>query len=256
MDFDNFILGDARNLTQFLDDNTVDLSIVKPPYYRPGGKSNSHIEFIRTIIDQITKTTKIGGICCLIISDDMAENGMDMTETRALLEIRDDPKIGSKWIFPEKILWVKSSENVSKSLLPMEEVTVVSFDLTPFSTIWILVRTDDENDYKELDITSRINELKISEVKKQEMFDSMWFIPQKSETGYKDHLPKELILRLLMIFSRENDLVLDPFSGHGITSIACSTLNRHFVCIEKNSDYVDSAKKRFNEMDKPKMLKE
>ena len=79
-----------------------------------------------------------------------------MTETRALLEIQDDPKIGSKWIFSENILWVKNSENVTKSLLPMEDVTAVSFDLTPFSTIWIMVKSENDGDYVNLDISNRI----------------------------------------------------------------------------------------------------
>ena len=248
MTFDNFILDDAGNMDQFLDDNVVDLSIVKPPYYKPGDDPLTHIEFIRTIMEKITKATKVGGICCLIISDDITENGMDMTETRALLEVQDDPKIGSKWVFPEKILWVKSHRTIVKSLFPLDEGTAVSFDLTPFSTIWILVRIENEDNYEDLDISTRINKLNISEVKKQEMFDSMWFIPQKSETDYKDHIPKELILRLLMIFSKENDLVLDPFAGNGITAVACKTLFRRFICIDKNKNNISISKTRIKNL--------
>ena len=248
MNFDSFILDDARNMDQYLDDNTVDLSIIKPPYYRLGSDPHTHIKFIRTILEKITNTTKVGGICCLIISDDMTENGLDMTETRALLEIQDDPKIGSKWIFSENILWVKNSENVTKSLLPMEDVTAVSFDLTPFSTIWIMVKSENDGDYVDLDISNRITKLKISEAKKQEMFDSMWFIPQKSETGYKDYIPKELIIRLLMIFSQENDLNLDPFTGNGITAVACKTLSRHFICIDKNKNNISISKTRIKNL--------
>jgi site-specific DNA-methyltransferase (adenine-specific) len=248
LDFDTFILGDAEKMDQFLEECSINLSIVKPPYYKPEGDSSSHIKFIRTIIKKITKATKIGGVCCLIISEDMTKNGMDVTELQALFKVQDDPKIGSKWIFPEQIVWVKSPRKAVESFLPMEEATVVSFDLTPFSTIWIMVRTKNENDYKDLDISNRIIKLKISEAKKQEMFDSMWFIPQKSELGYKDHLPKELVLRLLMIFSKENDLVLDPFSGNGITAVACKILNRHFVCIEKSEKNILVSKKRIKNL--------
>jgi len=231
-------------MDQFLDDNSIDLSIVKPPYHKPEDDPHTYIQFFRSIMEKITKATKVGGICCLIISDDMTENGMEMTETRALLEVRDDPKIGSKWIFPEQILWAKSTRNVAESLFPMEDITAVSFDITPFSSIWIMVKSENDDDYEDLDISNRILELKISEAKKQEMFDSMWFIPQKSELNYKDQIPKELILRLLMIFSKENDLVLDPFSGNGITAISCATLNRHFVCIEKNKKNILTSQKR------------
>ena len=238
MNFDSFILDDARNMDQYLDDNTVDLSIIKPPYYRLGSDPHTHIKFIRTILEKITKTTKVGGICCLIISDDICKRFVDLSKY----------VIGSKWIFSENILWVKNSENVTKSLLPMEDVTAVSFDLTPFSTIWIMVKSENDGDYVDLDISNRITKLKISEAKKQEMFDSMWFIPQKSETGYKDYIPKELILRLLMIFSKENDLILDPFTGNGITAVACKTLSRHFICIDKNKNNISISKTRIKNL--------
>lgn len=235
-------------MDQFLEKNSINLSIVKPPYHRPEDDPQTHIQFIKTIMEKITNATKIGGICCLIISEDITKNGMDMTEIRALFEVQDDLKIGSKWFFPEKILWVKSPRKAVESLFPLENGTAVSFDLTPFSTIVVMVRTENENDDENLDISNRIMKLKISEVKKQEMFDSMWFIPQKSELGYHDHLPKELILRLLMIFSKENDLILDPFSGNGITAVACMTLNRHFVCIEKNERHIQISKKRIKNL--------
>lgn len=235
-------------MDQFLNDDILDLSIVKPPYHSPNTDSKSHVQFIKTIMEKITKLTKVGGICCLILSEDMTDKGMDITEMQALLEIQNDPQISSKWIFPEKIIWVKSSQKATESLFPIEEGTLVSFDLTPFSTIWILVRVQNENDSSNFDISNRINELKISEVKKQEMFDSMWFIPQKSETGYKDHIPKELILRLLMIFSKENNLVLDPFSGNGITAVACKTLSRHFICIDNNESNNSISKTRIKNL--------
>ncbi len=233
-------------MDQFLNDNSVDLSIVKPPYHKPEDDPGTHIQFIKSIMKKITKITKVGGICCLIISEDMTKDGMDITETRALLEIQDDPEIGSKWVFPENIIWSKSARDTAESLFHVENITAVSFDLTPFSTIWIMVKSENDKDYEELDISNRIQNLKISDTKKQEMFDSMWFIPKKSELNYNDQIPKELILRLVMIFSKENDLVLDPFSGNGITALACKTLNRNFICIDKKEDNILISKARMN----------
>ena len=76
------------------------------------------------------------------------------------------------------------------------------------------------------------------------MSDSVWYIQHSSEKGYKDHMPKELAIRLVLLFSRENNLVLDPFARHGITSIVAKTLQRHFLCIEKNMLKVEKARKR------------
>ena len=49
--------------------------------------------------------------------------------------------------------------------------------------------------------------------------------------------PINLISYLIQRSSRENDLILDCFSGSGTTAIACHNLNRRFICIEKDYDY-------------------
>lgn len=47
--------------------------------------------------------------------------------------------------------------------------------------------------------------------------------------------------------SRENDLVLDCFSGSGTTAIACHRLNRRFICIEKDKEYWEASVKRLED---------
>ena len=49
--------------------------------------------------------------------------------------------------------------------------------------------------------------------------------------------PTDLLEYLLRIYTQEGDVVLDPFMGSGSTGVACETLNREFIGIEKNPDY-------------------
>ena len=56
--------------------------------------------------------------------------------------------------------------------------------------------------------------------------------------------PLKLISYLVILGSRENDIVLDPFVGSGTTAISAKILNRNFIGIEINPDYVEIAKKR------------
>ena len=41
-----------------------------------------------------------------------------------------------------------------------------------------------------------------------------------------------------------NDLVFDPFCGSGTTGVVCKKLNRKFVGIDNNIEYLNIAKKR------------
>lgn len=49
---------------------------------------------------------------------------------------------------------------------------------------------------------------------------------------------------LIKLVSREGAVVLDPFMGSGSTGIACKNLNRNFIGIEREADYIEIAKKR------------
>jgi len=62
--------------------------------------------------------------------------------------------------------------------------------------------------------------------------------------------PTELIKIILNDYSKENDLVLDCFSGSGTTAIACSELKRNFICIEKDKGYYESSCQRLENYNK------
>lgn len=62
--------------------------------------------------------------------------------------------------------------------------------------------------------------------------------------------PLELINKLVINHSKENDLVLDCFMGSGTTGVSCSSLNRKFVGIELTEKYFKIAKKRIEKTKK------
>ena len=59
--------------------------------------------------------------------------------------------------------------------------------------------------------------------------------------------PARLIERLLALVSKENDLVLDPFSGSGSTAVACINSNRNYIGFEIDKEYYDLSIKRLKE---------
>jgi len=60
------------------------------------------------------------------------------------------------------------------------------------------------------------------------------YLPRKKKNSTK--LPDELIEKLLLYSSKENDLVLDPFMGNGTTAVACIKLNRAYLGFEINQN--------------------
>ena len=57
-------------------------------------------------------------------------------------------------------------------------------------------------------------------------------------------LPVELIDRIVNIYSKEEDKVLDPFMGSGSTGVACELLKRKFIGVELSNEYYEIAKNR------------
>jgi site-specific DNA-methyltransferase (adenine-specific) len=79
---------------------------------------------------------------------------------------------------------------------------------------------------------------------------SVWSIPspRNSEKEHGKHptqKPLELLKRIVLASTNENDIILDPFCGSGTTGLACRCLkNRLFIGIEIEKKYCNLAKAR------------
>ena len=54
----------------------------------------------------------------------------------------------------------------------------------------------------------------------------------------------EILKKIILASTDENDLILDPFNGSGTTGIVASRLNRKYIGIEKEKEYLDLTIKR------------
>lgn len=61
--------------------------------------------------------------------------------------------------------------------------------------------------------------------------------------------PVALFEYLIKTYTNEGDIVLDNCAGSGTTGVACKNLNRNFILIEKEPEYVDIIKKRLGALD-------
>lgn len=67
------------------------------------------------------------------------------------------------------------------------------------------------------------------------------------DEGFINHptpKPKTFIKEILTMFSKEGDIILDPFIGSGSTAVACKQIKRNFIGFEINQNYHRLAQKR------------
>ena len=57
------------------------------------------------------------------------------------------------------------------------------------------------------------------------------------KTIHPTQKPLALMERCVKIWSNPDDLIIDPFAGSGSTGIACKTLERRFIGIERDEKY-------------------
>lgn len=80
----------------------------------------------------------------------------------------------------------------------------------------------------------------------------VWQMPPASATriGHPAPFPLELPRRLIELYTYEDDLVLDPFTGSGTTAVAAIETGRHYVGFDTEPAYIELAKQRIAEATK------
>ncbi|MHA1282138.1 MAG: DNA-methyltransferase [Promethearchaeota archaeon] len=94
---------------------------------------------------------------------------------------------------------------------------------------------------------------------KDKQMRSVWSIPllPKAEKECGKHptqKPLELLNRIIASSSKEKDWILDPFVGSGTTGIVCKLLNRNFIGIDINKEFLDLTIKRLNQENKRDLI--
>jgi len=85
---------------------------------------------------------------------------------------------------------------------------------------------------------------------------SVWSIdaPKQHEKIFGKHptqKPLKLLERIILASTNEYDLVLDPFSGSSTTGIAALRLNRRYIGIELENEFIELSIKRYKNEQQP-----
>ncbi|MEM0286391.1 MAG: DNA methyltransferase [Candidatus Methanomethyliaceae archaeon] len=94
------------------------------------------------------------------------------------------------------------------------------------------------------------NYQRMKEENNNKQMRDIWEIPaiNKSEKKFgrfPTQKPIKLLERIILASTNEGDLILDPFNGSGTTGIVAKQLNRRYIGIDINKDYLELTIKRY-----------
>lgn len=86
----------------------------------------------------------------------------------------------------------------------------------------------------------------------------LWSLPaiakwEKSCGKHPTQKPLPLLARIILASTKPNAWILDPFTGSSTTGIASSLLDRKFLGIDKELEFLELSKKRREEIDTPQI---
>lgn len=99
----------------------------------------------------------------------------------------------------------------------------------------------------------RFNDLNVEEWKDTDIdVNSLWLIDQRGREGkhkniYHGNFIPQIPNQLIRRFTKENELVLDPFLGSGTTLYECENLNRNFIGLDINQQMIDYVKNQMKD---------
>jgi site-specific DNA-methyltransferase (adenine-specific) len=86
----------------------------------------------------------------------------------------------------------------------------------------------------------------------------MWILPlcqwqerikwEDNKSLHPTQKPEELLKRIILIWSNEGNIVLDPFNGSGTTTYIAKFLNRQYIWIEKEEKYYNASLERMEKL--------
>ena len=194
-----------------MEDNSIDHVFTSPPYNRKRNDKYEHyddtvVNYYKLIKDSIEQSLRISKGYVIF---NIQKNYYNKADVFKLFGTFADKIV-------EVIIWEKSN--------PMPAAALAITNAYEF--FWILgdKPLKSNTTYTKNIITTSVNG-KMPEshkaVMKQEVAD--WFIEK---------------------FTKEGDTVLDPFAGTGTTGVACKNLNRNYILIEQEPEYVKIIKDR------------
>lgn len=255
-------LGDCKDILKQLPDNSVDLIFTSPPYADQrkntyGGTHHSqYVDWFLPISEQLLRVLKPEGTFVLNIKEKVDKGERSTYVLELILEMR---KQG--WLWTEEFIWHKKNcfpgkwpnrfrdawerllqFNKQKHFNMYQEEVMVPMGDWAKSRLKNLSETDKRRDNSKVGSGFGKN---ISNWVDRKMAYPTNVLHLATECANKSHsaaFPEELPEWFLRLFTKENDVVLDPFMGSGTTNFVAKRMKRNSIGIEIQPEYFDMVK--------------
>ena len=246
IDLENFILyhDDCLKRLKKIDKKSIDMIFADPPYFLSNGGVSCHSGKQVSVNkgqwdeglspnDKLNFNRKWIRACREVLKDDgtiwISGTYHNIYSIGVALELEGFSIINN-------ITWQKPN--------PAPNLACRSFTHSTETIIWArkqLTPKKKGKHYFNYDLMKEMNDNK--------QMKDVWLLslPSKKEKQNGKHptqKPLSVLERIILASTKENDVVLDPFSGSGTTGIACLNLNRKYIGIEKEEEYLELTVKR------------
>lgn len=257
-------LGDSKDVLKRLSDNSIDLIVTSPPYadQRNGTYGgichDKYVNWFLPISEQLLRVLKPTGTFILNIKEKVVDGERSTYVMELILEMR---KQG--WLWTEEFIWHKKNcypgkwpnrfrdawerllqfNKDKKFHMYQDEVMVPMGDWSK-SRLKNLSETDKTRDNSKVGSGFGKN---ISNWLTRDKAYPTNVLHLATECSNKNHsaaFPEELPEWFIKLFTKENDLVLDPFMGSGTTLFVANRMKRHSIGIDNVQEYYEMVKKQ------------
>ena len=249
-----------------LGDEVFDLTVTSPPYdnlrdYGSGFVWGSHVWM--PIIRELYRITKDGGVVVWIVADAVVNGSESGTSFSQALFAKDcgfnlhDTMIWNKqvMVFPDKSRCPQTFEY----MFVFSKGSPKSFNsINDRRNKYAGSKIHGKERQKDGSMKTRTGAKKGNLVNDWGRRFNVWDIfPCQSNSeriGHPAPFPIKLAYDHIISWSKEGDIVFDPFLGGGTTALAAKLANRNFVGCELDEDYYNAAVQRFNDETKQQAL--
>lgn len=245
------INGDNVIILSGMESDSVHLTVTSPPYanaieyethaegtgenYRKRDEKFSYTNYLRdlsAVFSQVHRVTVAGGFCAVVIST-VLDNKTHTPLPFHFVSLMES--VG--WKFHQDIIWHKCTAGIKRAGSFIQHPKMGYF-YPNIMTEYILVFRK-EGEMRRGDT----QEVIIGDVFKMDVANNVWHIapvPPKS-VDHPCPFPEDLVTRLIVMYSQEDDTVLDPYMGAGTTLKVANYMNRNSIGIDILQKYVDLA---------------